>query len=520
MSGREEAPLVQTASTAFERVADGILGLTVLLFVLAFGALAGILPLGVRLAGLTLVTVFGIALGLLGSILLGIAFVSRGGYVETDPDRSAGLGAGLGFGVVGLVVGGVFGAGITDGVLWIGLSLALGLGMVALTVLPREDIGSTVPPALVALLVGGLLVSGLLDIGWQWQPQAGSFSGGFTAEATVPLLVAFSALLSGWALAKARGNFGAPGRERGAFFVVYLIAFGILTVMVAIVAFVTSRGAPYAFRGFEIVAQFPFVKWPFVMRPFIPLTDRITGILPAIVGTVWLVIGATVFAVPLGVGAAVFLTEYAEQGRFTRLVETATSALWSTPSVVFGLFGAAFLIPRLGGDRSLLAGMLVLGFMLLPLVLITSREAIKSVPDEYRDASAALGVTKWETIRSVVLPAAMPGIITGGILGVGRIAGETAPLILVLGSTLNSTEAVHVIRGFEFVMHPPFITNEAILTESAALPTQIWAIISAGVSGSPARGWATAFILLCIVLSFYAVGIASRTYFRRKLDYE
>ncbi|RLM97110.1 phosphate ABC transporter permease PstA [Haloarcula sp. Atlit-7R] len=262
------------------------------------------------------------------------------------------------------------------------------------------------------------------------------------------------------------------------------------------------------------------LSWPMVMQAYIPLGAEPGGIMPAIIGTVWLVVGATLFAVPLGVGAAVFLTEYAEQGRFTALVEIATNALWSTPSIVFGLFGAAFLIPRLGGDESLLAGMLVLGFMLLPLVLITSRESIKAVPDEYRDASAALGVTQWETIKSVVLPAAMPGVITGVILGVGRIAGETAPLILVLGSTLNATESVAVIDGFHFVSGPPFIANDALLTASASLPTQVWAVIAAGVSGSPEMGWATAFILLMVVLTFYAVGITARTYFRRKLNYE
>lgn len=262
------------------------------------------------------------------------------------------------------------------------------------------------------------------------------------------------------------------------------------------------------------------LSWPMTMQAYIPLGPEPGGIMPAIVGTVWLVIGATLFAVPLGVGAAVFLTEYAEQGRFTTLVEVATNALWSTPSVVFGLFGAAFLIPRFGGDTSLLAGMFVLGFMLLPLVLITSREAIKAVPDEYRDASAALGVTRWQTIRSVVLPTAMPGVITGGILGIGRIAGETAPLILVLGSTLNATESVHVFRGFRFVSHPPFVVNDQLLAASASLPTQVWAVIAAGVSGSPSMGWATAFILLMVVLTFYAVGITARTYFRRKINYE
>jgi phosphate transport system permease protein len=283
--------------------------------------------------------------------------------------------------------------------------------------------------------------------------------------------------------------------------------------------YVVASGTPFSLFGLT-VSDAGTLSWPMVLEPYIPLGAEPGGILPAVVGTVWLVIGASSFAVPLGVGAAVFLTEYAEQGRFTALVEVATNSLWSTPSVVFGLFGAAFLIPRLGDDESLMSGMLVLGFMLLPLVLITSREAIKAVPDEYRDASAALGVNQWQTVRSVVLPASLPGVVTGVILGVGRIAGETAPLILVLGSTLNETEAIDVIGGFQFTAQPPFVYNGTLLEASAALPTQVWAVIAAGVSGSPSMGWASAFVLLMVVLGFYAVGIFTRKYFRRKLDYE
>jgi phosphate transport system permease protein len=282
---------------------------------------------------------------------------------------------------------------------------------------------------------------------------------------------------------------------------------------------VALTGATYN-MGPVSIGYLGTLSWPMFMEAYQPLGPVPGGITPAVVGTIWLVVGASLFAVPLGVGAAIFLTEYAEQGKFTSVVEIATNALWSTPSIVFGLFGAAFLIPRLGGQESLMAGQLVLGFMLLPLVLITSREAIKSVPDEYRDASAALGVNRWETIKSVVLPASLPGVITGIILGVGRIAGETAPLILVLGSTLNSAAAIDVLGGFQFVSQPPFIANPTLLESSAALPTQVWAVIAAGVSGSPSMGWASAMMLLMVVLSFYTVGIIARVYFRRKLNYE
>jgi phosphate transport system permease protein len=266
---------------------------------------------------------------------------------------------------------------------------------------------------------------------------------------------------------------------------------------------------------------------PFVMNGVALLND-FQGVLPAIVGTFWLVVGAVLFAVPLGVGAAIFLTEYAERGRFTQAVEVATNGLWSTPSIVFGLFGFAFLVPRFGNQKSLLAGMLTLSFMLLPLVVITSREAMIAVPDEYRDASVALGVSRWQTIKSVVLPAALPGVVTGVILGVGRIAGETAPILLTMagGTFVPGAQTVDVIGGFEFTSAPPFVANPELLQATSALPYQLFALITAGVglgdsvADPEAFRWATALVLLVVVLSFYAIGIATRYYFRSKLQYE
>jgi phosphate transport system permease protein len=260
----------------------------------------------------------------------------------------------------------------------------------------------------------------------------------------------------------------------------------------------------------------------------VALLNDFQGVLPAIVGTFWLVVGAVLFAVPLGVGAAIFLTEYAERGRFTQIVEIATNGLWSTPSIVFGLFGFAFLVPRFGNQKSLLAGMLTLGFMLLPLVVITSREAMIAVPDEYRDASAALGVSRWQTIRSVVLPAALPGVVTGVILGVGRIAGETAPILLTMagGTFVPGGQTVDVIGGFQFTATPPFVANPELLQATSALPYQLFALITAGVglgqnvADPDGFRWATALVLLIVVLSFYAIGIGTRYYFRRQLRHE
>jgi len=274
---------------------------------------------------------------------------------------------------------------------------------------------------------------------------------------------------------------------------------------------------------FDLVTITPFgaLDWPFVMNVSSGLGIQ-PGVLPAIVGTVWLVVGAVLFAVPLALGAAVYLTEYAEESLMTRVVEVATNGLWSTPSIVFGLFVLAFIVPRFGNTPSLFAGQLALGFMLMPLVLITSREALKSVPDEYRDASAALGVSKWETIRSVVVPAAMPGVITGVILGVGRIAGETAPILLVTRGANFPSQAPRVLESFQVStsLQPPFlhVTNPALIERASALPYQVYAVISAGVGEREAFGWGTALVLLAVVLSFYAIGIVSRRYFRRKLD--
>jgi phosphate transport system permease protein len=513
--------LVKEDESVAERLIDAVVGVSLVTFFMGAVAALQFVPLDTSVLGVRMATVIGFALVATSLGVIGAGVASRLGRIDTDPNRSAGLLAGGAFGAIGLVIGAVAGSYLFGfgSVLWPVVSLASGAGMAVLTIYPREDIGSTVPPALVTLLIGGIIATGVLGIGWQFEPE--NLGGGFTGSGTIPHLAFIGSLLTAWAGAKARAGFGARGRELGAYVVIYLNAFAMLMVMVMIVVFVASKGAPHAFTNFGLSSSFPFVEWPFVLQGAQLLGPGVSGILPAIVGTFWLVVGATLFAVPLGVGAAIFLTEYAEQGGFTQVVEMATNALWSTPSIVYGLFGAAFLLPRISGnDESLLGGMLVLGFMLLPLVLITSRESIKSVPDGYRDASASMGVSRWETIRSVVLPAALPGIITGVILGIGRIAGETAPLILVLGSTLGATEPIRVLEGFRFTTSPPFVVNDALLSASAALPTQIWAIISAGVSGSPEMGWGTAFILLVVVLSFYAIGITARTYFRRKLYHE
>jgi len=541
------APLVAAESSALERVAAGLAGVGVLATLAGVALAAGTLSAEATVAGVALVRLLGLALSVAGAGLLAVGGLSRTGHLDTRPDRSAGLLVGAGYAVVGFLVGGLVGAhALGLGPLWPLAALAVGAGLGAVAVLPREDLGATLPAGGLALVAGLVVLTGVVGPGWTWAPETLSvvLAGGPTAG----VLAAAVGLVVAWTAARAYGGFGPRGKQAGAYLLATANAGGMVVLLGVVIAFIVVRGFGPMTEGIRVgyfsrpvfwfflppieewvVVSAPGVwfYWPFVMNAG-GLTVDIRGVMPAIAGTVWLVAGAVAFAVPLGVGAAVFLTEYAERGRFTRLVELSTNGLWSTPSIVYGLFGLAFLVPRLGNSQSILAGQLVLGFMLLPLVVITSRESLKSVPDEYRDASAALGVGKYETIRSVVLPAAMPGVVTGVILGVGRIAGETAPLILVTSSGASPIprEGPNVLGSFRlsFAVDAAFpfvhlgVSNPALLQPSSALPYQLFAIITAGVSGNLDFAWGTALVLLLVVLGFYAVGVASRTYFRRRLQ--
>jgi phosphate transport system permease protein len=538
-AGRTDTRLVESETTETDAVAAVAVGLSAILFVLAVAALFERVSLTGSLLGAQTVTLLGGLLTALGVAVIAFGVGSRFGYVETDPDPSAGLIAGFGAAVPWVLIGGgvasqTLGLGVGVGVV---AGVATGAVAFAASVLPREDLGSTVPLGALLGVTGLVFLTGAIGPTWVWE-LGWAQQAAITAEFLIPVSTLFSALYGGWASAKAYGGFGARGRHMGAYVLVYVNALSIVAFLFILVAFVVVQGIPGLLNGtefgfgtgpttsvFGVSVALP-VSVPFLMNG-VALFNDFQGVLPAIVGTVWLVVGAVVLAVPLGVGAALFLTEYADRGRFTQVVEVATNGLWSTPSIVFGLFGFAFLIPRFGNGKSLLSGMITLGFMLLPLVVITSREAMLSVPDEYRDASAALGVSKWQTIRSVVLPAALPGVVTGVILGVGRIAGETAPILLTMagGTFVPGSQTVDVIGSFQFTASPPFVANPALLEATSALPYQLYALITAGVGASSNVGnadefrWATALVLLVVVLSFYAIGIATRYYFRRRLKH-
>lgn len=225
---------------------------------------------------------------------------------------------------------------------------------------------------------------------------------------------------------------------------------------------------------------------------------RAGGILPAAIGTVILTLGTAIAALPLGIGAAVYLAEYARDDLLTRLIRMAIINLAGIPSVVYGLFGLGLFVLFLGFGTSILAGSLTLGLLTLPVVISTAEEAIRAVPQSFRVVSVSLGGTKWQTIRHQVLPYALPGIITGVILGLERAAGETAPILFTVA-------AVYLPR-----------LPSSIFDQTMALPYHLY-VVSTQVPGMPVTlQFGTALVLLVFVLSLNAVATMIRSHFRRR----
>ncbi len=185
--------------------------------------------------------------------------------------------------------------------------------------------------------------------------------------------------------------------------------------------------------GYVFVRGIPHVTWAF-LTTVTSATKGTFGILGNIVNTLYIVVITLLIATPVGVGAAVYLNEYARPGRIVRLIEFTTETLSGIPSIIFGLFGMVFFGTTLGLKYSILTGALTLTLMILPLITRTTQEALKTVPDSYRTGALGIGATKWYMIRTILLPSAMPGILTGIILAIGRIVGESAALLFTAGS--------------------------------------------------------------------------------------
>jgi phosphate transport system permease protein len=225
---------------------------------------------------------------------------------------------------------------------------------------------------------------------------------------------------------------------------------------------------------------------------------RAGGIWPAIVGTFWLTVGTAVFSVPFGVAIAIYLSEYARDNTFTRSIRMAIINLAGIPSVVYGLFGLGLFVLALQFGSSILAGSLTLSIMTLPVIITTSEEALRSVPQSFRTVSVSLGGTRWQTIRRIVLPQALPGILTGVILGLERAAGETAPILFTAAAF--------------FLPQLP----ASIFDKTMALPYHLF-VISTQVPGMPIQvQFGTALVLLVFVLTMNLIAATIRSYYRRK----
>lgn len=241
----------------------------------------------------------------------------------------------------------------------------------------------------------------------------------------------------------------------------------------------------------------PAINWQFLSD--MPRQGmRAGGIFPAIIGTIYLVLGAIIFALPIGLLAAIYLSEYAKDNFLTRMIKLAIVNLAGVPSVVYGLFGLSLFVIFFKFGASILSGSLTLGIMILPLIITASREALESVPYSFREVSFSLGASRWQTIRHIVLPNAIPGILTGTILGLGRAAGETAPILFT-------------VAAFYLPQLPKSIFDQAM-----ALPYHLYVISTQVPNVDEKIRYGTALVLLVLVLFMNLVAIIIRYKFRKK----
>ena len=275
--------------------------------------------------------------------------------------------------------------------------------------------------------------------------------------------------------------------EKVAFGTFKLLSGVIVTVLFVILAFIIIKGASV-------------LNWDFITTP---PTDgmRGGGVWPAIVGTFYLMIGSALFAFPLGIMSGIYMHEYAKSGRVVKFIRMMTNNLAGIPSIVFGLFGMSLFVNFFGFGDSILAGSLTLGLLALPLVIRTTEEALKAIPNSFREGSLALGATKLQTIRKVILPMAMPNVITGLILALGRVSGETAPILFTCAAY--------------FLPQLP----QSVFDQCMALPYHLYVLATSGTDMEKQIpiAYGTALVLVIIILLVNLLANAMRNYFQNKL---
>lgn len=272
-------------------------------------------------------------------------------------------------------------------------------------------------------------------------------------------------------------------------------AFGFFTLLSYLVV-----ATLFVILGFIIIKGGSVISWDFLTKaPEEGMTKG--GIFPAIVGTFYLIVGSSIISFPIGIMSGIYMNEYATNGKVVRFIRIMTNNLSGVPSVVFGLFGMSLFVNALGWGDSIIAGSFTLALMSLPLIIRTTEEALKSIDDSFRHGSLALGATKLQTIRRVVLPMAFPNIITGLILSVGRVSGETAPILFTVAAY--------------FLPQLP----GSIFDQCMALPYHLYVISTSGTDIEASRGMAygTALVLIAIVLVVNLLANLLRNYFAKKV---
>jgi len=270
------------------------------------------------------------------------------------------------------------------------------------------------------------------------------------------------------------------------------IAFGFITLAAVVVVL------PILYIiGYVVVQGAGAVTWTFLLE--MPRDGmKAGGLLPAILGTLLLTVGTALIAVPIGVGGAIYLSEYAKENAGTQAIRVAIINLAGIPSVVYGLFGLGLFVIFLNFGTSILAGSLTLGIMTLPVIISTAEEALRAVPQSFRLVSTSLGGTRWQTVQRVVLPQALPGVITGIILGIERAAGETAPILFTAVAF--------------FLPQLP----SSVFDQTMALPYHLY-VISTQVPGMPIRiQYGTALVLLLFILSMNLLATLIRRHYRKQ----
>jgi phosphate transport system permease protein len=283
---------------------------------------------------------------------------------------------------------------------------------------------------------------------------------------------------------KRRPLLARPGAETAFLIIARGIILAALLVLIALIGDVVMDGAPRL--SWDFLTSFPSRK------------AENAGILAAWTGSLWLLALTVAFALPLGIGAAVYLEEYGRKGRFTRLVELCIANLAGVPSVIYGILGLQVFVRSLGFERSLLSGALTLALLVLPIIIMASREALRTVPKGYREGALALGATKWQTTWTQVLPVALPGIATGCILAFSRAIGETAPLI--------------TLGALTYVAQVP----DSIFSPFTALPIQSFNWLSRPQPEFHINAAAAITVLLAFMIGLNLVAIIIRTKFQTR----